>query len=240
MPMVSPYVHTHPDQLRRCGHYRHPRSKRSSQMNVLSLVIFAAMMGAALSAVMAVAWRVQLTTRNTGWIDVFWTFGLGAIAIIASLVPLSDDPWPHSRQIMIATLVAAWSLRLGWHLLMRTNTVGDDPRYRQLIIQWGTDAARQMFWQLQKQAAVSLVLAISIVLAAQKSKSGPARPGRARVDYPDCGHCRRGSFGSSAPSVQGRSRQPQFGVRRWSLAVVTTSKLFLRMAVVAGISDDRN
>ena len=72
-------------------------------MNVLSLVIFAAMMGAALSAVMAVAWRVQLTTRNTGWIDVFWTFGLGAIAIIASLVPLSDDPWPHSRQIMIAT-----------------------------------------------------------------------------------------------------------------------------------------
>jgi len=141
-------------------------------MNVLSLVIFVAMMGVALSAVMAVAWRVQLTTGNTGWIDVFWTFGLGAIAIIACLVPLSDDPWPHSRQIMVAILVAAWSLRLGWHILMRTNTVGDDPRYRQLITQWGTDAARQMFWQLQKQAAVSLVLAISTVLAAQNPNPG--------------------------------------------------------------------
>ena len=82
-------------------------------MNVLHLVIFAAMMGAALSAVMAVAWQVQLTTGNTGWIDVFWTFGLGAVAIIASLVPLSDGPWPHARQIMVAILVAVWSLRLG-------------------------------------------------------------------------------------------------------------------------------
>ena len=141
-------------------------------MTVLHLVILAAAMAAALSAVMAVAWRVQLTTGNTGWIDVFWTFGLGAVAIIASLVPISDGHWPHARQIMVVTLVAVWSLRLGWHILMRTRTVGDDPRYRQLITQWGTDAARQMFWQLQKQAAVSLVLAISIVLAAQNPHPG--------------------------------------------------------------------
>jgi steroid 5-alpha reductase family enzyme len=131
------------------------------------LVILAAIMGAALSAVMAVAWQVQLTTGNTGWIDVFWTFGLGAVAIIISLVPLSGDPWPHARQIMVALLVAFWSLRLGWHIVMRTRAVGDDPRYRQLIVQWGKDAKRQMFWQLQKQAAVSLVLALSIVLAGQ-------------------------------------------------------------------------
>ena len=57
-----------------------------------TLVILAAMAGAALSAVMAVAWQVQLTTGNTGWIDVFWTFGLGAVAIIASLVPISTVP----------------------------------------------------------------------------------------------------------------------------------------------------
>jgi steroid 5-alpha reductase family enzyme len=141
-------------------------------MNVLHLVVLAATMCAVLSAVMAVAWQVQLTTGNTGWIDVFWTFGLGAVAIIASLVPLFDDSWPHVRQIMVAILVAVWSLRLGGHILIRTRTVGDDPRYRQLITQWGTDAAREMFWQLQKQAAVSLILAISIVLAAQNPHPG--------------------------------------------------------------------
>jgi steroid 5-alpha reductase family enzyme len=136
------------------------------------IVILAAIMGAALSAVMAVAWQVQLTTGNTGWIDVFWTFGLGAVAIIISLVPLWGDPWPHARQIMVALLAAFWSLRLGWHILMRTRAVGDDPRYRQLIVQWGKDAKRQMFWQLQKQAAVSLVLALSIVLAGQNPHPG--------------------------------------------------------------------
>lgn len=141
-------------------------------MTGLYLVILAAAIAAALSAVMAIAWRVQLTTGNTGWIDVFWTFGLGAVAIIASLVPISEGPWPHARQIMVAILVAIWSLRLGWHILMRTLTVGDDPRYRQLIAQWSTNAARQMFWQLQKQAAVSLVLAISIMLAAQNPNPG--------------------------------------------------------------------
>jgi steroid 5-alpha reductase family enzyme len=141
-------------------------------MNVLHLIVLAATMCAVLSAVMAVAWQVQLTTGNTGWIDVFWTFGLGAVAIIASLVPLFDGSWPHVRQIMVAILVAVWSLRLGGHILIRTRTVGDDPRYRQLITQWGTDAAREMFWQLQKQAAVSLILAISIVLAAQNPHPG--------------------------------------------------------------------
>jgi steroid 5-alpha reductase family enzyme len=141
-------------------------------MTVLHLVILVAAMAAALSALMAVAWRVQLTTGNTGWIDVFWTFGLGAVAMIAGLVSFSNGPWPHIRQVIVAILVAVWSLRLGWHILMRTRAVGDDPRYRQLITKWGTDAARQMFWQLQKQAAISLVLAISIVLAAQNPHQG--------------------------------------------------------------------
>ncbi len=136
-------------------------------MSLLHLLVLAVMMGVALSAVMAAAWRLQLTTGNTGWIDVFWTFGLGAVAILGSLVPTSDATWPHTRLIMVAILVAAWSLRLGWHILVRTRTVGDDPRYRRLIVHWGKDSTRRMFWQLQKQAAVSLVLALSIVLAAQ-------------------------------------------------------------------------
>ena len=43
----------------------------------------------------------------------------------------------------------------------------DDPRYRNLIMQWGGDAPRRMFWFLQSQAAVGAVLALSIALAAQ-------------------------------------------------------------------------
>jgi steroid 5-alpha reductase family enzyme len=141
-------------------------------MSLLQLAVFAAMVGAVLSAVMTVAWQVQELSGNTGWIDVFWTFGLGTMGFISSLIPSAGGPWPHPRQILVAALVALWSLRLGWHILMRTRALGDDQRYRQLIAQWGGDAARRMFWQLQTQAAVSLVLALSIVLAAQNPHPG--------------------------------------------------------------------
>jgi steroid 5-alpha reductase family enzyme len=154
------------------GHDRPARWMQGLSMSLLQLAIFAAVMGAALSAVMAVAWRVQELSGNTGWIDVFWTFGLGAVSLLASLVPAGGGPWPHARQILVAALVALWSLRLGWHILMRTRAVGDDPRYRQLLAQWGVGAARRMFWQLQSQAAVSLVLALSIVLAARNPHPG--------------------------------------------------------------------
>jgi len=160
-----------PDLLRYRGHDQPARWMQGLWMSLLALAVFAAMMGAALSAVMTVAWQVQKLSGNTGWVDVFWTIGLGATAVIASLVPAAG-PWPYPRQILVAVLVALWSLRLGWHILMRTRAVGNDPRYRQLLAQWGGDAARRMFWQLQSQAAVSLVLGLSIVLAARNPHPG--------------------------------------------------------------------
>jgi len=134
-------------------------------LNTLAVVILLLLLAVALPVVMSVAWYVQRATGNTGWIDVFWTFGLGAAGMIASLIPL-ESVWPGERQILVAVLVALWSLRLGWHILIRTQTIGDDPRYRQLIKEWGDDGDRQMFLQLQKQAAVSILLVLSITVAA--------------------------------------------------------------------------
>jgi steroid 5-alpha reductase family enzyme len=62
--------------------------------------------------------------------------------------------------------VLAWGLRLGLHIAGRTTSSGDDPRYRDLIRQWGADAPRLMFLFLQSQAAVGVVLVVSIALAA--------------------------------------------------------------------------
>jgi steroid 5-alpha reductase family enzyme len=66
----------------------------------------------------------------------------------------------------VAAFVAAWGVRLGIHIAKRTRVAGDDPRYRALIEQWGRDAVRRMFWFLQAQAAVGLVLVLSLCLAA--------------------------------------------------------------------------
>ena len=53
-------------------------------MSLLQLVFLAAAMGLALSAIMAAAWQIQRTTGHTGWIDVFWTFGVGGVAVVAA------------------------------------------------------------------------------------------------------------------------------------------------------------
>jgi len=139
-------------------------------MSLLQLAVLAASMALALAAIMAAGWYVQKRTGHTGWIDVIWTFGVGAVAAAGSLAPLGENQTPGARQIMVALLIALWSLRLGGHILLRTREVGDDPRYREWIREWGADADRRMFWLLQVQAAVALVLTVSVVLAAHQPR----------------------------------------------------------------------
>ena len=127
--------------------------------------------GGGLSATMAGAWKTQRRTGNSGWIDVFWTFGTGTVACLLALLPVGRD-WPQSRQLLAAGFVAAWSLRLGWHILIRTRTASDDPRYRAMMELWGRNAGTKLFWHLQSQAAVGLLLAICVMVAAHNPASG--------------------------------------------------------------------
>lgn len=119
---------------------------------------------AALSAIMTGAWIVWHRTRNSGWVDATWTFGLGAVgccgALKAFAVPMT------TRQLLVAGLLVLWSLRLGLHIARRTAGIADDPRYAKLLREWGGSAPLQMFWLLQKQALVSIPLAVSVILAA--------------------------------------------------------------------------
>jgi steroid 5-alpha reductase family enzyme len=134
-------------------------------VSLIELAIAAIIVASAISSVMTGAWYVQHRTGNSGWVDVTWSLGVGGIAAIAAVWPLGHD-WPHWRQMIVAALAASWCLRLGVHIAGRTRAATDDPRYRNLIIQWGSDATRRMFWFLQSQAAVGIVLALSIVIAA--------------------------------------------------------------------------
>jgi steroid 5-alpha reductase family enzyme len=118
----------------------------------------------ALSLAMAIAWLVWRRTGNSGWIDVTWTFGLGLTAIVAALIPGAEGV--GSRQQLVAGLVAIWSLRLGLHIAYRTWFITEDPRYAALEKEWGDNGLRQMFILLQKQALVSLPLALAVVLVA--------------------------------------------------------------------------
>jgi steroid 5-alpha reductase family enzyme len=118
-----------------------------------------------MSLIMAGAWWAQWRSGNSGWVDTVWSLGTGTTALVCALVPAGVS-W-HWRQILVAALTTCWSLRLGLHIATRTRAAADDPRYRHLISQWGSRARQEMFWFLQKQAAVSIPLVAAIVLAAR-------------------------------------------------------------------------
>ena len=134
-------------------------------MSFIQLTLCVVFVAAALSLIMASAWYVQQKSGKTGWVDVTWSLGVGGVAFIVTAWPLGQA-WPHWRQMIVAVLAASWCLRLGFHIAERNLAAGDDPRYRNLIIEWGSDAARRMFWFLQSQAAVGIILALSIVVTA--------------------------------------------------------------------------
>ena len=135
-------------------------------MTALLFLAIVVAVSVSLAAIMSGAWLAWRGTRNSGWIDTTWTFGLGVVGCAGAFTPSLSTGGVTTRQVLVAVLVAVWSLRLGLHIARRTVGIKDDPRYGKMIADWGTDASRQMFFLAQKQALVSIPLALSMVLAA--------------------------------------------------------------------------
>jgi steroid 5-alpha reductase family enzyme len=126
----------------------------------------------AVSLLMVLAWWISARTGQSGFTDVTWTYGTGAAGVFLALAPLGAAPAPTARQILVAALVAVWSLRLGSHILARTLKGGDDPRYAKLKRDWGADASRRMFWFLQVQALTMALLGLAVAVAAHNPRPG--------------------------------------------------------------------
>jgi steroid 5-alpha reductase family enzyme len=124
-----------------------------------------------LLVVMSLAWLAQRLTDNAGWVDVAWSVGTGAAGVWFALAPLGDAS-PQPRQLAVAALVAAWSLRLALHIARRASAGQDDPRYAALRVEWGPAYQRRLYMFLLVQAAVAWILALSILLAARNPVPG--------------------------------------------------------------------
>ncbi len=124
------------------------------------MIVFAVTAG--LSLAMMLAWVAQRRTGNAGWVDVIWTFALGAAGVVYALAAGAAGP----RDWLVAALAALWALRLGIYILRRTRHGAEDARYAKLRAEWGDAFQRRMFGFLQIQAAVAAVLALAIGLAA--------------------------------------------------------------------------
>jgi len=129
-----------------------------------SIVAIAAAEGLLIVA-MAAGWLVQRRLNNAGWVDVFWTFGVGLAGIMVALWPVADSG-AASRRGLVAALVAAWMLRLGVHVALRVARSPEDLRYVAFRKEWGADFERRLFWFMQRQAWGSILFVIAIAVAA--------------------------------------------------------------------------
>ena len=134
-------------------------------MDALTLLGVAVIAWLMLAVFMAFAWLVDQRTGNSGWVDVVWTGAMGFTGVAGATAAYSLGSL-GARQILVATLILIWALRLAGHIVRRTTVIADDPRYAKLRIQWGPDAARNMLYLLQAQAALSLPMVLSVMLAA--------------------------------------------------------------------------
>lgn len=130
------------------------------------------MIVAGLSLIMALAWAVQRLTRNSGWVDVIWSLGVGAGGVAAALLP--DAHALNGRRLTVGILIALWSLRLAGHIARRASAGEDDPRYAALAQQWGKAWPAWLFGFLQVQAAAAFILVVAVRAAAVNPAPFPA------------------------------------------------------------------
>jgi steroid 5-alpha reductase family enzyme len=141
-------------------------------MTVTQLLLALVVIACSLSLVMSLAWAIEQSSGNSGWIDTVWTFGLGAVGVGCAMMQLPSELFVTPRQWIVAAAILIWSLRLGTHIALRSAKRHDDPRYARLRSGWGVHASWQMWLLAQKQAIVSIPMALSIWLAAHNPAPG--------------------------------------------------------------------
>lgn len=106
-------------------------------------------------AAKALAWLLQLRTRNAGLVDAIWAWTLGGLALHYALAGRA----PGVLALLLSLMGLGWGLRLGTHLWRRNWGKPEDWRYAQFRARWGSRADFNMFWFFQFQNVFTLMLA---------------------------------------------------------------------------------
>ncbi|MGH8210289.1 MAG: DUF1295 domain-containing protein [Steroidobacteraceae bacterium] len=113
------------------------------------------------AGMMTLGWLWQRRRNNAGIVDVLWSKGVAASAILIALFG-RGALWPRA---LLALLAAAWGARLGRHLWLRVRREPEDGRYRRLRERWGN---KQLKWfaLFQFQALLIALFSIPFLVAA--------------------------------------------------------------------------
>ena len=113
---------------------------------------------------MALVWVWAYKIKNSGVVDIFWSYNFPVIAIILLLLAHGFA----TRKIMICGMVIIAGIRLGTHLTARVmkHLHQEEPRYAHIRQEWGDNAEVKMFFFFQMQGISNVLLAIPFFIAA--------------------------------------------------------------------------
>jgi len=114
---------------------------------------------------MLVAWFVYRATDKASWVDAFWA---GNLAVLAAWYAATAGGDP-TRRAVVATVGAAWGLRLAVHIAIRVARGPEDPRYLALRAEWQTNLPVRFLRFYLVQAVVDVVLSVPFLLMALDS-----------------------------------------------------------------------
>jgi steroid 5-alpha reductase family enzyme len=115
----------------------------------------------AAAVMMTLGWWWQRRHANAGIVDVLWSVGLAASAVLNG----AFGTGAAAPRVLVALLGGVWGLRLAVHLWIRVHGEPEDGRYRALRARWG-DKQLNWFGLFQFQALLIPLFSIPFAAAA--------------------------------------------------------------------------
>ncbi len=116
---------------------------------------------------MTVVWEIQRRQRNAGWVDVAWSYLMGAAAVYYAATGTGDSV----PRVVVAVLAGLWGLRLGTHLFVRVAGEPEDGRYKHMRGAIG-DAQGKWYAFFLFQAGLTALLSVPFWVVAQNPTPG--------------------------------------------------------------------
>jgi steroid 5-alpha reductase family enzyme len=120
-------------------------------------------------AAMTLAWAIQQRTRVAGYVDVAWSYLVGASAVFYA----ATGSAPAINRAVLGAMGAIWGLRLGTHLLLRLRHEREDGRYAHMRQAIGDHGGKWYAFFLF-QAGLTLLFSLPFWVAANNAAALPA------------------------------------------------------------------
>ncbi len=128
------------------------------------------------AVVMALVWEVQRRTRNAGYVDVAWSYLMGAAGLFYAL----NGSGNVLTRGVLAAMALAWGIRLGTHLVIRVGHEPEDGRYKFLREHW-QDSQPKFFGFFMFQAGLTATLSLPCAVRRQRRPGERRRPPARRL-----------------------------------------------------------